>query len=86
MQTVQVKDRVESEVGRTHWTLEVVPETDSSEAVFVRVTDMDQEQREKAAKLLNVSPELILELGSHFESLKEAIHNDLVDIWEKVNK
>jgi hypothetical protein len=85
MQTVQVKEQVKSETQQTNWNL-LTEANDENFDSLVAVTDMGEEELTKAAKLLNASPELIREIGSYFESLRDAIHNDLADIWEKVNK
>lgn len=84
MRTVQIADRVESEVQSTEWHLLTEPNDENFDSL-IKVSEMDEAELAKAAGLLKCSPELIAELNSYLGGLRDAIHSDLADLYDKVS-
>lgn len=83
MNTVSIPDRVESQTQSVKLGF-VVDENDEDFNSYTYVEDMTEDQLATVAKRYAVSPELLKEINGHLDSLREAIHNDLADIWAKV--
>lgn len=84
MKTVSIPDRVESETETIKLGF-CVEENDEGADSWTYVEDMTEEQLKKVADRFKTTPEFITEVSSHFDSLREAVHNDLASIWDKVN-
>ena len=82
MRTVSVPDSVESDVRNVRLYLRTEANDEEYESAKY-VSDMDETELAKAAKLLECSPDLLEEFNSHFDSLREAIHGELADLYQR---
>lgn len=80
MNIVKIEDQVESEVQRTGWWLCTEPDDENCDSLM-EVSEMDDDQLLKASVLLNCSPQLLREVNSHLDSLREATHNELAHLY-----
>lgn len=85
MNTVKIADRVESKTQGVNLSF-CVEANDENFDSYANVGDMTDEQLAKVAKRYGITPALLSELNSHFDALKEAIHEDLADIWARVQE
>ncbi len=51
---------------------------------FVEIEGISEEEMAEAARNLKTSPEMLLAICDSFECLRTALHNDLVDIWKRI--
>lgn len=83
MRTVSIADRVESETQGCKLGF-VVDENQENYDSFTYVEDMTDEELATIAKRYQTSPAFIQEISGQFQSLADAVHRDLADIWERL--
>ena len=82
METVR-KINIKSNTDTYQW---VVSDDESEDAQFSQISDVTSERMAELAKKWGVTPEFILEIGSELASLRSNVHEDLVDIWDRLDR
>lgn len=83
MNSVSIPDRVESAAQNVKLGFRVeTPDEDYDS--YTEVGSMTDEELQTVATRMGTTPEFLKEINAHFEALKEAVHNDLADIWAKL--
>lgn len=85
MQTVSIPDRVRSETEQVTFGF-CIKEDDPNFDTLKNVGDMNEEELAIVAARFQISPEFLSEINSYFESLRDAAHQDLADIWARLEK
>lgn len=80
-------DTITEIISRTNTETDWMMPTDDTESPeWERVDDLDADRLHELCVKFDVAPEFVLELTLVFDSLRKAVHDDLADIWQRLDK